>query len=100
MLDAGLGQHKARRGRIRAVRDREAIRLRHGFGETWPEHFDAATELWFDSVEDFTDRERLYDSPEGATAVEKDGELLMASVIFVGGQLPLSLQPLSFVSRR
>lgn len=49
--------------------------------EAWPEHFDASTELWFDSVEDFTDRERLYDSPEGAAAVEKDSEALMGSVI-------------------
>ena len=43
--------------------------------------FDAITELWFDSLEDFTDRSRLYDSPEGASAVAEDGAALVRSAI-------------------
>ncbi|MEX1253493.1 MAG: EthD domain-containing protein [Dehalococcoidia bacterium] len=30
---------------------------------------DGISEMWFDSLEDFTDAERLYDSPEGAAKV-------------------------------
>ena len=44
------------------------------------ETFDAATEIWFDSVEEFTDKGRLFDSPEGAAAVEQNGAALMGSV--------------------
>ena len=45
------------------------------------ETFDAIEELWFDSLDDYTDRARLYDSAEGASAVEERVAGLIDSVV-------------------
>ena len=50
-------------------------------GQEPSEAADAVAELWFDSIEDFTDRARLYDSPEGAAAVERDADALIGSTV-------------------
>ena len=43
--------------------------------------FDAVAELWFDSREDYTDRARLYDSPEGQAAVEGDAAAIIGASV-------------------
>ena len=48
-------------------------------GQEPSEAADAVAELWFDSIHDFTDRVRRYDSPEGAAAVEGDAASLVGS---------------------
>lgn len=39
--------------------------------EKSPAGIDVVLELWFDSLDDYSDRTRLYDSPAGETAVEE-----------------------------
>lgn len=48
--------------------------------EEGADKYDALTEMNFPALEDFSSRERLYATPEGATAVEKN-----AAELFAGG---------------
>jgi len=47
--------------------------------EKTPEAFDAVAELWFDSLDDYADLSRRYDSPDGRAAVDASRAALVGS---------------------
>jgi hypothetical protein len=52
------------------------VKANDDFGE-----LDAIAEMWFESLGDFTDRARRYDSPEAAVAMEKEASEIFDIVI-------------------